>query len=239
MLFNPADKSKSIIADIDFLLWGNSAVFNDSYSLSDRTRSVNISLDEIIVELFKADPNFKWDDITNADFPIAYTDLSPGKDHYVIPDSTLVIHRLRVKDRNGHFKTLTPVMRSQLSDGELNNPGDPESYYKMDNAVFVVGVPDYGFEDGVEIEFQRGANHFSNGDTNKSPGFASQFHQFLSINSSLRYATATGMSEKITILSNMKEGVRRQIVEHYQTRSKDKRPNLSLKKGRISRFGLR
>ncbi len=239
MLFNPIDKSKSIIADIDFLLWGTSVVFNDSYSLPDRTRSVNTSLDEVITELFRADPNFKWDDTTNEDFPIAYIALTPGKDHYLIPDSTLAIHRFRVKDRNGVFKTLIPKMRSELTDSELNTSNDPFTYYKLDNAIFIVGVPDYGFEEGVEIEFQRGANHFQTTDQNKAPGFSSQFHQFLSINSALRYATATGMSEKIKILSGMKEAVRRQISEHYLTRSKDKRPNLSLNKGRVSRYGLR
>lgn len=213
MFFNSTDKSNSIIADIDFLLFGDSSTFNTDYSLLDRTRNVNISLDEVVSELFKADPNFMWDDTTNPDFPIATMTLEADKDHYTLPDESLVIHRMRVKDQNGEYVTLTPKMRRELTDSELNSTGTPDCYYKIDNALFPVPVPDYGATAGVELEFQRGANHFASTDVNVKPGFNPQFHQYLSVGASYRYALANGMKEKVSFLQAEKERIKLAIQE--------------------------
>lgn len=234
MYFNSSDKSNSIIADIDFLLFGDGSTLNTDYSLADRTRNVNISLDEVVSELFKADPNFMWDDITNSDFPIAT--VSSGDDHVTIPDSSLVIHRVRIKDSSGAYMTLTPVNRRELSDSELNSTGTPDKYYKIDNAIFPIPVPSTTTE--YELEFQRGANHFSTSDTDKSPGFNSQFHQFLSIGASIRYALANGMKEKASYLQGEKERIRMTIQEHYARRSPDDRTRLKLKKLSVNNYGL-
>lgn len=230
MQFNPTDKSNSLIADIDFLLFGDSSTFNSTYSLVDRTRNINIAWDEAVAELYKADPNYKWDDTSNANFPIATLDLVSGQDHYTMLDAALVIHRLRIKDSEGNYRTLEPVLRRELDDDELKATGTPTKYYKVGNAVFPVSIPNYSAGDGVELEFQRGANHFSTTDTDDSPGFNSQYHQFLSISAALRYALANGMTDKITQLRTDKELIRRSMVEHYQMRSPDERPKISLKR---------
>lgn len=231
--FNPTNKEDSICADIDFLLFGNSSTLNTDYSLIDRTRNINISLDEVVSELFKADPNFMWDDTTNPDFPIAITTTS--NDHVTIADETLVVHRVRIKVNN-EYKTLTPVTRRELSDGDLNSSGTPDKYYKIDNAIFPIPVPASSIE--YEIEFQRGANHFATSDTDKKPGFNPQFHQYLSVGASLRYALANGMREKVTFLQGEKERVRMMIQDHYSRRSPDDRTRLKLKKSNVSNYGL-
>ena len=238
MKFNTSDKSESIIADIDFLLFGDSSTLNTDYSLADRTRNVNIAWDEAVAELYKADPNFSWDDTTNTDFPIATQDLVENQDHYSLLDSALVIHRVRIMDQNGKLKTLEPALRRELSDSELESSGEPEKYYKIGSAVFPVPIPNYAATAGVEVEFQRGANHFITSDTTKEPGFNSQFHQFLSVGASLRYALANGMDKKASQLSAIKEQIRTSIREHYQSRSPDERPKLRLRKKSISSYGL-
>lgn len=238
MYFNPSDKSNSIIADIDFLLFGDGSTFNSDYSIADRTRNINIALDEVVSELFKADPNFMWDDTTNPDFPIAVLALTANQDHYTIPDESLVIHRVRVKGNSGEYFTLTPATRRELTDSDLDSTGTPSKYYKIDNAVFPIPVPDYGVSAGIEIEFQRGANHFSTTDTDTKPGFNPQYHQYLSIGAALRYALANGMKEKASFLISEKERIRSAISEHYARRSPDDRTRLRLKKQSISNYGL-
>lgn len=238
MQFNPVDKSISIVADIDFLLFGDSSVFNTEYSLTDRARNVNIVLDEAVTEMFKADPNFMWDDTTNPDFPIATLDVDANRDNYVLPDASLVFNRVRIKDQNGKFRTLTPSTRRKMSDTDLDSVGTPDKYYKIDNAIFPVPVPNYSSTLGLEIEFQRGANHFSSTDTTKSPGFASIFHQILSVGAALRYAMSNGMKEKASFLTAEKEKIRLAIRDHYQGRSPDERPKLALKKQPISNYRL-
>lgn len=238
MQFNPTDKSISLIADIDFLLFGDGSTFNSDYSLVDRTRNINTAWDEAVTELYKADPNYKWDDTTNADFPLATLNLTADQDHYTLLDSALVIHRVRIKDSQGDYKTLTPRLRSELTDDDLKSTGEPESYYKMGGAVFPIPVPNYGATDGVEIEFQRGANHFSTTDTDKSPGFNSQFHRFLSVSAALDYASAQGLVKKITTLSAAKENWRQRMVQFYQMRSPDERPKMRLKPRTFRSYGL-
>lgn len=234
MYFNSTDKSNSIVADIDFLLFGDGSTLNTDYSLVDRTRNVNVALDEVVSELFKADPNFMWDDTTNPDFPIAT--ITTSEDHVTIPDGSLVVYRVRIKDSSGEFKTLTPVTRRELTDSELNSTGTPDSYYKIDNAIFPIPEPSSAME--FELEFQRGANHFVSTDTDKSPGYNSQFHQYLSISAALRYALANGMKEKAGFLQNEKETIRLKIQEHYLRRSPDDRTRFRLKKDSISRYGF-
>jgi hypothetical protein len=238
MKFNPSDKAVSIVADIDFLLFGNSSTLNTEYSLTDRTRNVNNAWDEAVAELYKADPNHKWDDTTNSDLPFATLDLTEDQDHYSLLDSALVIHRVRVKDRNGAYKTLTPAVRSELPDDILNATGDPTHYYKIGGVVFPVPVPNYGYDDGVELEFQRGANHFTITSVNDAPGFNSQFHRFLSVSAALDYAIAQGMAKKEKSLSELKEQIRMKMVEHYQLRSPDERPRVRLRQRSLKHTGL-
>lgn len=239
MQFFPADKSRSIIADIDFLLFGTSEVFNNTYSLADRTRNVNLTYDDVIAQMFKADPNHKWDDTTSTDLPFATEDLVANLDHITLLDSALIVHRFRMKDQSGKFFTLAPTTRSALSDDELNaDPGIPEKYFKEGGVLYPIPVPSYGAADGVELEFQREQNIFSVSDTDKAPGFATQFHQILSVGASLRYALANNMTEKTKTLTIEKERLRLALQEHYELRSPDERPSISLKRRSFRRYGL-
>lgn len=237
--YNSSSTENSLISHIDFLLFGTGATLNTDYSLADRTRNMNMAWDEIVVKLYRADPNFLWDDYSYTNFPIATTDLVSGQDHYELLEAKLVIHRVRVKDRNGNFVTLDAKQRNEFSDSELNSTGDPTGYYKIGNSIFPIAVPDYGYSGGVEVQFQRGANHFTVSDTTKQPGFNSQFHQLLPIKAAKLYALANGLSEKITMLMNMETKLEAEMLEFYQLRSPDERPKLSLRSRNMSiRGGL-
>jgi hypothetical protein len=238
MVFSDTTNKLGLIQDIDFLLFGSSAVQNTAYAIADRVRNLNSGWDEAVSELYKADPNFKWDDTTNSDFPLALVDLTANLDHYTLLDSMLVIHRVRVKDKNGDYKTLTAKNRAEFTDAELKATGEPDSYYKMGGAIFPVPIPDYGATDGVEIEFQRGGNYFAAADTTKTPGFNAQFHRFLSLSAALDYAVAAGLQKKISNLTALKEAMRVRMVQHYERRSPDAKPKISLKKGNVNRYGL-
>lgn len=238
MQFSDTDDYSGIIQTIDFLLFGDGTTQNTDYSIEDRTREVNNALDEVVAELFKADPNFMWDDTTNTDLPIAKLDLTANQDHFTVPDASLVVHRFRVKDENGDWVTLTPKLRRELSDSELDETGTPEVYYKIDNAFFPIPVPDYGATNGIELQFQRGANHFESTDTTDTPGFASIFHMYLPVSAALKYAIANGMSEKINVLAAQLEKIKAAIIEHYENRSPDEKPQLRLKQKNVRSYGF-
>ena len=238
MQFNPTDKSISLVGDIDFLLFGDSSTLNTDYSLVDRTRNINIAWDEAVSILFRADPNYKWDDTTNADLPFATLDLEADQDHYTLLESALVIHRFRVKDSGGTWHTLTPKLRREFSDTELAATGTPTAYYKIGGVVFPLPVPNYGVTDGVELEFQRGANHFTTDDTTAAPGYNPQYHQYLSVSAALRYALPNGMTTKAAMLQAQKTAIATAMREHYEIRSPDDRPSLRLRKPSVKKYGL-
>ena len=238
MVFNDETNKQGLIQDIDFLLFGKGDVFNDNYSLEDRTRNINIMYDEAVIELLKADPNWQWDDKNSNKLPIVWGDLQGGRDHYTFPVDLSIIHRLRVKNKQGNFTTLTPVSRRELSDTQLKSKGTPHCYYKLDNSVFTVPVPDYSSTKGIEIQIQRGAEHFNINDTDKEPGFQGKFHQYLSVGAALRYALANNMDNKAQNLSVIKEGIKADMNAFYERRAKDKMPNLETEKRNIKHFGL-
>ena len=233
MQFNPTNKAISLIGDIDFLLFGSSVSLNASYSIEDRTRNINIIWDEALTILYSADPNYMWDDTSNSNFPIATVDLTANLDHYTMLDSAQVVHRVRMMDTNGYLRTLEPKLRREFTDGQLRATGTASAYYKIGDAIFPLPIPDYAAIGGVELEFQRGGNHFGTADTDKEAGFNSQFHQFLSIGAALRYALANGMQEKTLFLEKQKTAIAEAMVKHYETRSPDERPKLSIKKRSI------
>jgi len=237
MQFNPAVKTESIVADIDFLLWGDGSTLNTEYSLVDRARNVNISLDEIVSQLHRADPNYQWDDTTNTTFPVATLALVANQDHYTMLDAALVIHRVRMKDSSGNIKTLEPRLKSEFSDSELGSFGTPVGYYKIGQAVFPVPVPDYAAAAGVELSFQRGANHFESTDTDSEPGFNPQFHQYLSVGAALRYAIANGLDKKTKQLGQQLQTIKDAVQVHYERRSPDDRTRMRVKRN-TSNYGL-
>jgi len=241
MQFNPTDKANSLIGDIDFLLFGDSESLNTKYSLTDRTRNINIAYDEATSIMYRADPLYKWDDTSNADIPIATLDLTAGQDHYDLLDSAQILHRVRIQNSEGKFDTLIPVERRDLSDEDLatTNTGNPEKYYKMGGVIFPVPVPNYGATSGVEVEFQRAGTHFVITDEENSPGFNPQFHQYLSVSASLRYAISNGMKEKVVVLTQQKQQIADAMREFYERRSKDKKPSFSLKRRNVqAKYGF-
>ncbi|KKL85290.1 hypothetical protein LCGC14_1956220, partial [marine sediment metagenome] len=203
----------------------------------DRTRNINITLDEVVAELHKADPNYKWDDTSNSNFPFATLALVADQDHYTLLDSALVIHRVRIKDTNGVFQTLRPANRNELTDSEIDGSGTATKYHKIGQAVFPTPVPNYASAGGVELTFQRGGNHFDSTDTDEEPGFNPQFHQLLSLGASHRYAVANGLTKKIRNLFEQKTLMLEKLRTHYERRSPDDRTRFRLKRS-AQNYGL-
>jgi hypothetical protein len=240
MQFNNSSSTElSLISHIDFLLWSTGATLNTDYSLADRTRNINAAWDDVVVDLFKADPNFIWDDLNNTTYPVATTPLVANRTHYTILDSMLVISRVRAKDRNGTYRTLTPRNRDEISDDVLNSSGEPTEYYNIGGSLFPVAIPDYSYAAGLEVQFKRGGNHFTIADTTKEPGFASQFHQILAIKAAKIYAIANGLTEKVNMLTGLEKEMQMKMIEFYQRRNPDDKPGLRLKSRNMTmRAGL-
>ena len=238
MIFHDEQNKQGLISDIDFLLFGTSDSFNDNYTMEDRTRNINLAYEEAIIQLLKADPNWQWDDKNRSKIPIADSPMESGRSQYTFPFDLTIIHRVRIKQKNGKYKTLTPVSRRDLSDSQLDSKGTPDMYYKLDNALFLVPTPNYGKDEGLEVQIQRGIEYFNIDDTDKDPGFSAHFHQYLSIGAALRYADSNNMAQKAEALRYEKEKMEREMEEFYQRRDKDRKANLRPRNKNVKHYGL-
>lgn len=238
MKFKDTTNKQGLIEDIDFLIWGSSNTFHDQYSIEDRTRNINMMYSEVITLLLDADPNWKWTDKNRSKYPVGTIDLVGGRAKYSFPDDIITINRLRIKTKQGNYKTLEPVARRDVADGNLDDSGTPDNYYKIGDAVFLVPEPDYSATSGIEIQIQREPNYFNASDTDKEPGFDRLFHRYLSVGAALRYASSNDMNEKAQQLRAEKQEIAQQIEDHYEGRGDDKKPSLGLKRKNPRHYGL-
>lgn len=240
MQFSDDTNYSGLIEDIDFLIWGKGTEFHSNYSMEDRTRNLNLAYDKAVVQLLKADPDWQWDDTTSEDLPIAEASLIAGRKHYTFPADLSMIYRVRVKDRNGNFRTLEPVSRREISDSELDDKGTPDKYYKIGNSLFPVPIPDYGTGNnvGLEVQVQRNADYFDKSDTDKEPGFSRQFHEYLSLDAARRYARAEDMHDKAKTLQGQIQQKKEEMKNYYQSRAKDEKPQLDVGKTNPKHYGL-
>jgi hypothetical protein len=160
----------------------------------DFLQSANLALDKVSALIMRFDNTWEYDDSNNTDLPIATTDLVAGQDQYSIATSHLKILRVRVTNRNGDYVTLSPKNRGELNDRTLDVDGTPLYYDKLGGNIFILPKPDYSGT--IELQTQRGANHFATSDTVKEPGFNSLFHELVALYPSLDYTEIAGMDKQ-------------------------------------------
>ena len=236
MVFNDPENKQGIIQHIDFLLFGTSDDFHEAYSLVDRVRNCNLAYDEVVTILFEADPYWNWEDSNHEKLPIGEIDVQSGKDNYSMKDSFVIVNQVRIKDKDGNYKTLESVNRKEINN--LEATGVPDKYYKIGKSIFPHPIPDYSSKKGLEVQFQRTGDYFEKDDLEKEPGFAGNFHELIPIIASMKWAMANGMKDKINVLDNAKQIKLQRLDRQYKKRGKDKNSGFEVEKRNIKRLGL-
>lgn len=169
-----------------------------SYPIKAFTRNANLALDKILVYILRADNVWEFDDTNNSgEILDTSTALVNGTSKYALSVSWLKIGRVRIKDSQGNWVTLTPINRSELSDSQLTQTaGDPKRYDLLGNYLYLYPAPNYSSTGGLEVQYQRGASYFAYTDTTKTPGFAIQFHRLISMFAALDFCMINGMTDR-------------------------------------------
>ena len=225
MKFNSG--TDSIVAEIDALCDSNST----SYPVADKTRRVNIGMDEVVSEILQADGSWQYDDSNQTDLPIGTTDMVASQQDYSFEDEFLVIERVEVKDANGNWSKLKPFDQEEVSGAmeELyENDGLPVYYEKQGRSILLYPSPataSVTLTAGLKVWFKRNATKFETTDTDKEPGFASLFHNILSFQASIPYCM-TYKRDRVTTYQNEVIRLKQQIRAFYSRREKDVRRRL-------------
>ena len=235
MQYNPTDKSLSIVADIDFWITGKSSVESDC-PIADKTRLSNAALDRVCSLIQRADNKWNWDDSNNTDLPIATTALVEDQRDYGIAGTTFFrVLKVLVKDRAGYYRELKPVSLNspegrKIAEDLDTDKGEPYCYIKIGSSIILGSKPDYGYDKGVKIFYQRNIVYFTTSDTDAEPGFNKNYHRLVPLNAARDYCAANEITNRLPILDKEIEKLEAGLVAFYSTRAEDQSDRLRLRK---------
>lgn len=224
MVYNDTSTNQGIVQDIYFGISANSS----SYPIADVTRAVNLGLDKVSAIILQADNRWQFDDKNNTTLPIATTDLVNNQQDYEFDSSFLEVEKVMVADPSGNYYEVRNMdihdqNVSSYLENQTANLGQPYRYDVIGNSILLDTRPNYAYTDGLKVYFKRKADYFTTGDTTKVPGFAPQFHKYLSFYGQYEYAVAKSLAKAEQIKRDMLE-MEKQIALYYATRSNDYRP---------------
>lgn len=209
---------------------GISVSDTDSYPVEDIVRNYNFNLDLAILKGMRYSASWEIDDTTYGDLQIGYNNLISGQDNYTLGSNMIKVQRVRVKDRNGKYITLTPKNRWELSDSEIDSTGTPQYYDKTGNSLMLYPVPDYSITNGIELQFIRSANYLDSTKLSVVPGLPVPILRWLSLMASLDYTEVNEMESRSAKIRNRIAELDLEAKEMYSQRDGDDVPNISIKR---------
>lgn len=165
----------------------------------DFLQDANLALNKVSSVIKRNDNTWEWSDHNNSTQDIATTPLVSGKSFYPVNPTHLKILKVRITGKDGVLKTL-PTGNRRTQDKILNETGEPKSYDPLGGGIVLVPTPDYGGT--VEMQFQQPSNYFEEGDTDKEPGFDSEYHEIVALISALTYTEINGTEAQATKIRN-------------------------------------
>jgi len=212
-----------------------------TYPLADFVRNANFGLDKVNALAMKADGKWKFIDNNSAtgmiDTSVA---LESGTPTYAIPITWLKMGRVRAKDAQGNFNTLTPVDRRQLSDSKLNDStgGNPKYYVQEGTVVRLLPTPNYDSTGGLEVQQQMGSTYFAYDATTTVPGFDSRFHRLISLYGAKDYCVVNSLNERSSFINAELLIMEQEFMVAISSRDSDQKATLIGKREDFGQRGL-
>lgn len=226
LVFSDTTTKAGIVQLID----ANCKSNNVSYPIAEKTRDVNIAVDEVFGMIFRVGGTWQFDDANHTDYPTITTNIASGvRDYPFTSDENgnliLDIYRVQVADSTGLFYDLEPQdvsggnASSNYTDGS-NTTGLPNSYDKLANAIFLDPIPNYNRSNGLKVYINREGSYFTSSDTTKKAGFAGLFHEYLALRPSYYFAVRNSLPN-VNKLKEAMEEMKVSIMDYYKAREKD------------------
>lgn len=252
MQFNSEANGLDLYSDARYLCGLDETSDTTSYPIKAFTRNCNFGLDRVIALVLKADGGWIFDD-TNQTGELLDVSNNLVNNVQKVPLSVtwLTIARVRIKDQNGNWITLTEQNRKAQNDTQLTSPaGVPSTYFHLGNYLYFDKAPNYSSTAGIEVQFQRGASYFAFGDTIKAPGFAPQFHRLISLYSALDFCEINTMPDRSNSIrarigappdlqnGQAGSGMEKELVDFYSRRDEDAKLSMSVGREDYGQRGL-
>lgn len=184
MVFSDTSTDLGLIQDITF----KASVDLANFEIADRTRSINNWYMKTTGWIIEADGRWQWDDANQSALPVATTSLvTDQRDYSVIVGSPsvaqdwLVVAKVQIKNSDGKWIELLPIDKRFINEASFTTSGTPRYYDFEGTSIKLYSATDYDSTGGLQIWFQRAPLLFGATDTTKKPGFASVYHEILSL----------------------------------------------------------
>jgi len=225
MVFNGDADNQDLISDIDFWCSTN----GNTYSIEAKVRNFVFGLAKTSALIMKSDRRWKHVSSNVTSIPIATQAFTAGQDNIPLQTKHLKILRVRMSDRNGVMRTITPMDRNSVSNDDLNGSGDIAGYDKLGFSIMPLPVPNYGGT--IEIEYQPGAavDLPTVDSTDWEVGFNQDFERLPGLYASRVYCALhardrlPAINDEITIMEN-------DIADFYENRDIDDEPSLDIQR---------
>ena len=212
-------------------------ISGNTVRLAQFTGDINSSVDVVFGKIFGVGGTWQFDDSNHTDYPIITTNLVLDQRDYAFTadaNSNLIleIYRVLASDSNGNFRELLPVdaqssnAPSNYTDG-LNVKGQPNTYDKTGNGIFLDPIPNYARTAGLKVFINREGSYFTVADTSKKPGIAGLFHDYYALRPSYMYCLDNQIKIKGDLKNEMLE-MEEAIKNYYKAREKDNPKRLTV-----------
>jgi len=205
---------------------GTQSSTTSSYPLASKVRDINLALDKYNFKAERAS-NYGWqsaDDTNHLDYPIMYVDVVSGIQDYSFKEDEQGnqinnIYKVRAKDADGNWRTLTQVDFESTEDADYATTGFPTKYNLTANGIFLVPTPNYSMENGIEVWYSRTNSYFTVDDLTKEAGIPNIFHEYLALSPSYKWLLRNDQN-KATVYRADLEDMERNIERFHAERNR-------------------
>lgn len=214
---------------------GDTGISGDDQRLKEFTAFINEGQRKIWGWIFSVYSGWVYDDKNQTDLPQATCDMVNGTGKYSLPTKALTIKKVSVKNSSGNWYDLSPFTLEDLKGTPLPEWHDVNStpnYYRLvGNTIELKPAPNYDSTAGLKVYFDREGVDFASTDTTDTPGFASIFHELLSVYGSIQWLKIKEPeSGTLKILMNEWQRGEIDIKEFYKRNWQDKRLKITRRK---------
>ncbi len=220
MIYSDTTNNLGIIQDITFKT--NAGL--SEYTIADRTRNINNWYMKVTGWIITADGRWRWDDTNQTNLSVATTNLVADQQDYGILSATpdtdedwLVVERVEMDTDSDVGLVLTPFDENDkgMALTEYQKTAGQPYQYRMDGTqIFIYPKPNYDKTNGLRVYFQRAPLLFAATDTTKKPGFASPYHEILSLGATYNWEKAKGTGNPEQTMRDILD-MKDKIKKHY------------------------
>lgn len=210
---------------------GPAGISGNSSLLTDFTAYANNALRSIWHLIFKSFGGWQYDDNNQTDLPSGVIDLNSNQTSYALPPGALTVRGIEILSSDGStWRKLLPITEEQIRDrsavGEFFNTSSTPVYYQLVGpSVKLYPAANYTVTGGFKVFFDRGSVAFASSDTTATPGFASEYHDLVGIESSIMHLEIKSPSDPtLAGLRLRRQDRRNDLKEFYNKRFREMFP---------------